>query len=517
MLCRPRVAATAHDGLTTARGQSGAAPRAATHALRMGPDLWRARRRLLVRAVILAWIAIFGATHVLEVAIPDRPGKISVDTRMQLRWIERSITDFDAEFAQKHFPEGELFTYEFYGLALENVAETTRDPEDIATAAREVRAMLPKIDALLTHAPFNRMAKWPVRGGICWFAGQNLLRARLLALVSDADPAEVKRFQDDSAILARGFAGSMSGVLEAYPGMSWPVDSLFGYRSLQIHDKLYGTKYFDTFARFKQTMLRSQDHATGLMPSYTYLDGRPRDVPRGCALSWSLAVLPDLDPEYAAAQWAAYKRGFARCTGGLCLFREYPAGLARGPDSDSGPLVGGLGMSASAFALAGARASGDMDMAESLRRVGELLGMPALSWWGKRYLGGKIALFDVLSVWTRTVPAHATASGSVAWTPVLGLAAVWAGLAALALRSFRRARAELRLAEGESEWERALFAATGAVVVLHLIWPAFLGVFLMIALTVIGALSRRGAGRSSTKARSRAVDLEYRVAEETSR
>jgi hypothetical protein len=483
----------------------------------MGPDLWRARRRLLVRAVILAWIVIFGATHVLEVAIPDRPGKVSVDTRMELRWIARSITDFDAEFAQKHFPEGELFTYEFYGLALENVAETTRDPEDIAAAAREVRAMLPKIDALLTHAPFNQMARAPVRGGICWFAGQNLLRARLLALVSDAEPAEVKRFHDDSAILARAFGGSMSGVLEAYPGMSWPVDSLFGYRSLQIHDRLYGTKLFTTFGRFKQTMVRYQDRATGLMPSFVYLDGRPRDVPRGCALSWSLAVLPDLDPEYAAEQWAAYKRGFARCAGGLCLFREYPTGLVRGPDSDSGPLVAGLGMSASAFALAGARASGDMDMAESLRRVGELLGMPAISWWGKRYLGGKIALFDVLSVWTRTVPAPATSSGSMAWTPVLGLTAVWAGLAALAFRSFRRAREELRAAEGESGWERTLFAATVLALVLHLIWPAFLGVFLMIAFTLIGVVSRRGAGRSSMRARSRAMVRDYRVAEETSR
>ena len=83
---------------------------------------------------------------------------------MQLRWLSRSITDFDAEFAQT-FPEGELFTYEFYGLALENVAETTRHPEDIAVAAREVRAMLPKIDALLTHAPFDQMARSPVRGG----------------------------------------------------------------------------------------------------------------------------------------------------------------------------------------------------------------------------------------------------------------------------------------------------------------------------------------------------------------
>jgi hypothetical protein len=480
----------------------------------MGPDLWRARRRLLVRAVILAWTVLFGATHVLEVALPDRPGTISLDTRMQLRWIARSITDFDAEFAQKHFPEGELFTYEFYGLALENVAETTHDPEDIATAAREVRAMLPKIDALLTHAPFNQMAHSPVRGGICWFAGQNLLRARLLALVGGANPAEVKRFHDDSAILARAFAGSASGVLEAYPGMSWPVDSLFGYRSLQIHDRLYDTKLFTTFGRFKQTMLRYQDHATGLMPSFVYLDGRPRDVPRGCALSWSLAVLPDLDPEYAAEQWAAYRRSFARCAGGLCLFREYPSGLVRGPDSDSGPIVGGLGMSASAFGLAAARATGDMDSAESLRRTGELLGLPALSWWGKRYLGGQIALFDVLAVWTRTVPTPVAATaGAFAWTPVLGLVAVWTSLVALAFTAFRRAREELRFAEARSGWERALFVATALTIGLHLIWPAFLGVFLMVALSVIGALSRRGPARAP----SRAMIHVPRVAEEMSR
>lgn len=397
------------------------------------------------------------------------------------------------------------------------MAETTRDPEDIATAAREVRAMLPKIDALLTHAPFDRMARWPVRGGVCWFAGQNLLRARLIALVGDADPAEVKRFHDDSAILARAFAASASGVLEAYPGMSWPVDSLFGYRSLQIHDRLYDTKLFTTFGRFKQTMRRFQDPATGLMPSFVYLDGRPRDVPRGCALSWSLAVLPDLDPGYAAEQWTAYRRGFARCAGGLCLFREYPAGLSRGPDSDSGPIVGGLGMSASAFGLAAARATGDMDAAESLRRTGELVGLPALSWWGKRYLGGTIALFDVLSVWTRTVPTPATAPGSIAWTPVLGLAALWAGLAALAFRAFRRAREELRCAAVRSSRERALFVAAVLAIALHLTWPAFVGGLLIVAFGLLAMMSRRSPERSPKKAQRRAVDPEYRVAEEMPR
>ena len=483
----------------------------------MGQDLWRARRRLFVRAVILAWTVLFGAMHVLEVAIPDQPGKIGFDTRMQLRWLERSLSDSDAELAQKTFPEGELFTYEFYGLALENVAETTRDPGDIARAAREVRAMLPKIDLLLAHAPFNSMARAPLRGGICWFAGQNLLRGRLIALVKDAHPTEVKRFHDDSATLARAFGASATGVLEAYPGMSWPVDSLFGYRSLQIHDSLYDTKYFGTFARFKQTMLRIQDRATGLMPAFVHLDGRPRDVPRGCALSWSLAVLPDLDPDYAAEQWAAYRRSFGRCAGGLCLFREYPEDRSRGPDADSGPIVGGLGMSASAFGLAAARAQGDMDAAESLRRTGELLGMPALSWWGKRYVGGRIALFDIFSVWTRTVPMPAKAPASMAWTPVLGLAALWAGLAALAFRALRRAREELRVAEGRSTRERALFFAAAAGLALHLIWPAFVGVLLLVAFSLLDALSRKGSSRAPLTTPLRAVGSGYPAIKEMPR
>src|SRR5262245_19520626 len=172
-------------------------------------------------------------------------------------------------------------------------------------------------------------------------------------------------------------------------------------------------------------MRRSVDPKSGLMSSFVHLDGRARDLPRGCALSWSLAVLPDLDPELAAQQWALYRRDFLRCGGGLCLFREYPPGADRASDADSGPVVAGLGMSASAFGLAAARAQGDTDVAESLRRTGELLGFPAVSWWGKRYLGGSIALFDVFAVWTRTVPMPATAPSRSAHVIAVAVGAAW--------------------------------------------------------------------------------------------
>lgn len=434
-------------------------------------DVWRARRRVLVRGAILAWAVLFGALHVVQVAVPDRPDAVSFDARMQLRWIAHALDGGQPAFTE-FFPEGELFTWEFYGLALQNVAETTHEAEDVARAGSEVRAMLQKIDALLTHEPFDSMATRELRGGICWFAGQNLLRARLVALEGSPEPALVARFHEDSAILARAFSTSATGVLEAYPGRTWPVDSLFGYRSLQIHDALYGTQYFASFARFEETMRRAEHAPTGLMPSYLHMDGRARDAPRGCALSWSLAVLPDLDSDFAKEQWAAYKRSFAHCGAGLCLFREYPPGDSRGANSDSGPIVFGLGMSASAFALAAARAQGDMDMAESLRRTGELLGMPSMGWWGKRYVGGAVALFDIFAVWARTVPAPAAKRGEIVWTPVVVLLTVWTGIALLALRAYRRARRELSAARSRSRIQAALFAVAALALALHFAWPA---------------------------------------------
>src|SRR5262249_39006390 len=135
-------------------------------------------------------------------------------------------------------------------------------------------------------------------------------------------------------------------------------------------------------------------------------------------------------------------------------------------------------------------AQGDMETAESLRRAGELLGLPAVSWWGKRYLGGEIAMFDVFSVWTRTVPTPDVTrpDHAVAWPLITALAAFWASLAWRAQRSVRRARAELAESRGRSPAERALFWAAVVALIVHLAWPAFVGAALIVSWCVVGLL-----------------------------
>ncbi|MBS1149759.1 MAG: hypothetical protein H6Q89_1457 [Myxococcaceae bacterium] len=360
----------------------------------------RLPRFLLLCLPILATAAT--AAHLNTAAA--KPAGFPEGVAQQVKWLEATLDDEDAAANQHAFPEGELFTWEFYSLALFNLAEETHAPEDVERAIKVARAVLPKMDAMLTHVPFSRMKARRLRGGICWFSGQNLVRARLVALAGErATAKEVQRFHDDSALLFGEFSRSKTAVLEAHPGQSWPVDSLFGFESLQLHDRLFGTAWFRAFDTWVAAMESTKDKATGLHVSFLHLDGRVRDVPRGCALSWSLAVLPRLHPRIAAEQWAAYKKSFFGCTAGVCLVREYPPGVDRAGDVDSGPVVNGYGMSATAFALAAARANGDRETAAALERLGESFGSPVVTAAGKRYLNGTVPMFDVLSLWVRTV------------------------------------------------------------------------------------------------------------------
>lgn len=342
------------------------------------------------------------AAAVLATTVPE-------SVRQQVKWLEATLTDQTATQNQFTFPEGELFTWEFWGLALLNIAETTHEPEDVERARREVKRLLPKLEPMLKHQPFAPMASWPLRGGVIWFGGQNLLRARLIALApSDATQEEVARFHRDTATLAAAFEKSQSGVLEAHPGLTWPVDSLFALESLKLHDALYGTAHFaKAWAKHART-LDGATYKSGLPASFVHHDGRAKDVPRGCALSWSLAVLPRLDPPRAKKYWAAYRSTFFSCTVAPCLVREYPPGVDRKADIDSGPLIGGFGMAATGFALAAARANGDAATAHKLELTGELFGAAIVDGRGKRYLGGSAPFFDVLSLFVRTVPEATT-------------------------------------------------------------------------------------------------------------
>lgn len=101
-------------------------------------------------------------------------------------------------------------------------------------------------------------------------------------------------------------------------------------------------------------------HATlGLPVSEVTGRGPGAAHPRGCAQSYISRYLAEADPKLSAKWWAAYRDAFFVRYGSIVGFREWPRGVERKGDVDSGPIIFGIGTAASAFAIAAAKAQGD--------------------------------------------------------------------------------------------------------------------------------------------------------------
>ncbi len=164
-----------------------------------------------------------------------------------------------------------------------------------------------------------------------------------------------KRWAELHERLSRRFRGALEkgAALESYPGKTWPFDTLPVLVSLALWDR-EGTRELVT--RHLDWIEREATDAKTRLP---YSRIKPNDVPRGCALSWQIALLADLDLERAQALYARYAESFWREQPPLAGFAEWPAGSERGADQESGPILLGVGAAASVLGLAATRAVGD--------------------------------------------------------------------------------------------------------------------------------------------------------------
>lgn len=96
-------------------------------------------------------------------------------------------------------------------------------------------------------------------------------------------------------------------------------------------------------------------------------------LPRGCAQSFISRYLAEVDAARSAEWWVAYREGFLTRVAGLPGFREWPRGVERKADADSGPILLGVGAAASAFGISAARAQGDVALAVQLESAADLV------------------------------------------------------------------------------------------------------------------------------------------------
>ncbi len=161
------------------------------------------------------------------------------------------------------------------------------------------------------------------------------------------------------------------GLLDDYPGQCYPTDVAVALAAIKRADGLLGTNHSEFINRsirgFQGSLI---DTYTGLPPYFANAKtGEADGGARGCSTQWILNWAPYLWPEEAKKWYVLYDNYFWQKRYGFYGFREFPKGDPASEwyfDVDSGPVIAGFGVSASAFGIGTARANGRFDHANPL-------------------------------------------------------------------------------------------------------------------------------------------------------
>ncbi|MET7337614.1 hypothetical protein [Nonomuraea sp. NPDC005650] len=409
---------------------------------------WRWARAAL--AVVVSACALAGVVRLTVPAVAGTAGE-PPGVRRQLAFLRAALDAGAGDEAQALFPEGYFFSYALYGLTWVELG--LREPAgERSLALREARWALDRLDSPSGRAPFSPGLTPPY--GVFYRGWSNWLRGGTLSLQPAGlrDPAEVRRFAEDSAAIGAAFDAGASPFLAAYPGQAWPVDSTVAIASLRLHDALLPPRFGGTVERWLREIRGRLDPRTGLLPHRADpRDGEPAEVARGSSQSMIQRFLVDVDPAFAAEQYARFRDLYVATPLGLGpAVREYPQGTDGPADVDSGPLPLGVSLSATVVTLGAAQAHGDAPLASALASYGELAGLPVDTPWTKRYAFGLLPVGDAFLAWAKTArpwvsrpPAPPPATVSWWWrTPLLVLltavaAAPWLPALRRRLRSRR--------------------------------------------------------------------------------
>lgn len=157
----------------------------------------------------------------------------------------------------------------------------------------------------------------------------------------------------------------------------WPADQTVTLCSLYIYDRIHNSAYshrpIDGWLEYMRE--KKTDPQTGL-PCSSLSFFRYKDLPRGCANSWSILYMAQFAPEQAAGLYARHREHFSEAYLGLGGFREWPRGKSHRMDVDSGPVIFGIGVAATGIGIGPARLFNDATTYDRIMRTAGVFGLP---------------------------------------------------------------------------------------------------------------------------------------------
>jgi len=220
--------------------------------------------------------------------------------------------------------------------------------------------------------------------GVFWLAWTSLLRGKIVVLEGQADPALVARWTEGLDSLASAYLHSENPYQPSYEGMAWSGDNVMAMLAMATHDRQTRTERYQPVIRRWVAMVRtSLDPATGMPPfELDHPGGVVVKTPRGSSQTLFAWALTEIDTAFAREQYIRLRETFYTTRLGLPMVREFPVDSQALADYDSGPVIWGVGSSATIVTLATARRFGDTTFARSLESAIRFFGLP-MRWRGR--------------------------------------------------------------------------------------------------------------------------------------
>jgi hypothetical protein len=327
------------------------------------------------------------------------------DILLQLNFLESGLKNENlGEQMQQMFPEGFVFINALYGLTWCEIAlsDSENDTKIKEKALHE---------ALFAYNEINSdNAKWPFdpdispKYGIFYCGWKNYLLSKILSIDSTFEGHEIyeKDFKNQCDSILSALKNSKSPYLQSYSFQSWPADMFVGIASLSNYDKIYSPRYKGEIDAWINEILQRPDPSTLLVPhKVDSKTGKSIQGSRGSSMSLILRMLSEINPKLAEEQYRLFKKNFETKTFGLPSIREYPKGKHGFGDIDSGPVIFGVGFSATIDMIGTYSRLNSENLAEKQYKTINAFGFGHTTKNQKKYLFGKLPMADAFIAWGR--------------------------------------------------------------------------------------------------------------------
>lgn len=379
----------------------------------------------IAKAIFLALLLLLNLRLYFPVAQPLALNKIPSEVEAELRYLRHALDNGAGAEMQQLFPEGDFFLHVLYGLSSVNVGlQLPLDSPKRMEALDEARWAWRQLGEQPSVAPFVVSQSLEPEYGIFYTGWRTYLLAGILLLQDPAqlDGDELAQFEADCAAIALALEQNDTPFLQAYPHAAWPVDMFPAMAALGVHGKVVNGRYQPLVDEWVVSLNDYLDPETGLIPHRVHPQtGEMIQPARATSQTLILRFLADIDPELGQAHYEIFREQYVGYIWGLPGVLEYPRGVAGQGDVDSGPLVAGVSLSATAVFLGTSQLYNDTNISEAIWHAGELAGIPFRFNGMKRYWFGLLPVGDAFGVWGKTAvswiapPITATYSPIVPW------------------------------------------------------------------------------------------------------